>query len=144
MVRAFLVILLFIGNTKANISWETDLDTAFKRAEKENKIIFVYLYSPKCHYCKDMEKKVFTDKKIQEIITKHFIPVKIRKCTDDGHFIKVQYGFIGTPMFYFIDKNGELIKSIFGAWEKKDFLKILEYFSTGSYKKIPMTEYFMK
>ena len=144
MIKAVIIILLFISNAQAKINWETDLDQAFKKAEKENKLLLIYLYSPKCHYCKFMEKKVFTDKKVQEYINKNFIPVKARKCSDNGQFIKVHYGYVGTPMFYFVDKDGELIKSIFGAWNKKDFMKILKYFAEGHYKKLPMTEYFMK
>ncbi len=144
MKKVAIFVVFLIGFANAEIRWETDLDRAFKRAEKENKLIMIYLYSPKCHYCKFMEKKVFTDKKVQELINKNFVPVKVRKCTDDGQFIKAHYGYMGTPMFYFIDPEGNLIKSIFGAWEKKDFIKILKYFAGKHYKRIPMTEYFME
>ncbi len=144
MFRALIVFLLFIGTANSKINWETDLDKAFKKAEKENKLLLIYLYSPRCHYCKIMEKKVFSDDKVQHYINENFIPVKIRKCSDDGQFLKVHYGYVGTPMFYFINQDGDLIKSIFGAWDKKDFMKILRYFAEGHYKKIPMTEYFMK
>ncbi len=144
MKRLVLFVLLVIGFANADIRWETDLNRAFGRAEKENRLLLIYLYSPKCHYCKFMEKKVFTDRKVQDMVNKNFVPVKVRKCTDDGQFIKVHYGYVGTPMFYFVKPDGDLIKSIFGAWEKKDFLKILQYFAEGHYKRVPMTEYFME
>ncbi len=145
MMRKVAVIVVFIiGFANADIKWETDLNTAFERAEKENRLLMIYLYSPRCHYCKFMEEKVFPAKEVQEIVNKNFVPVKVRKCTDDGQFIKVHYGYMGTPMFYFVKPDGDLIKSIFGAWQKKDFLKILEYFAGGHYKRVPMTEYFME
>lgn len=143
-MKYILFILIFtLSLAKADIRW-IDYNKALDLAKKENKLIFVYIYSPSCHYCDIMDFKVFDSKRIEDILNNHFIPVKIRKCTKEGINFRKKYGFTGTPMFYFLKPDGTLIKSVFGAWEEKEFAKILEYFYTGSYQNMDMTEYFMK
>ena len=142
------VIVLFlitfgISSAKAEIRWLYDLDMALYKAQKQNKLILIYIYSPHCGYCKKMDRTTFKDREIQEIIKKYFIPVKVDKDSPQGEMIKAEYGYLGTPTFHFLESNGKKIKSIFGAWEKKDFLMILKYFAKGYYKKMNMTEYFM-
>ncbi len=130
-------------STFADVKWLSYKD-AFSKARKENKIVMIYLYSPECHYCKEMDETTFKDKKVQEIINKYFAPVKVRKCIELGLKVRKKYGYLGTPTFHFIKPDGKKIKSIFGAWKKEDFLKILKYFYEGHYKTKSMTEYFLQ
>ncbi len=140
----FILILgICITSAKADIKWLKDLDTALYKAKKQNKLILIYIYSPHCGYCKKMDRTTFKDKEIQEILKKYFIPVKVDKDSPEGEMIKAEYGYLGTPTFHFLEPDGKKIKSIFGAWEKEDFLLILKYFAEGYYKKMSMTEYFM-
>lgn len=143
MGKIFLPLLLFIGIAKADINW-ISYEKAFDLAKKENKLVLVYIYSPSCHYCDIMEFNVFESKRVEDLINKDFIPVKLRKCSKEGIEFRKKYGFIGTPMFYFLETDGKKIKSIFGAWEEKDFFKILDYFASDNYKNMDMNEYFMK
>lgn len=143
MKKLFLFLLLFIGIAKADINW-IHYEKAFDLAKKENKLIFVYVYSPSCHYCDIMEFNVFDSKRVEDLLNKKFIPVKLRKCSKEGIEFRKKYGFMGTPMFYFLEPDGKKIKSIFGAWEEKDFFKILTFFASGSYKNMGMNEFFMK
>jgi thioredoxin-related protein len=140
-VVAFLLVIL--GVSYGDISWY-GLNDGFKKAQKEKKPVMIYIYSPKCHYCKEMDATTFKDKKVQELVNRYFVPIKIRKCSEDGMFVRAEYGYLGTPTFHFVSPDGEKIKSIFGAWPKEDFLKILGYFYTGAYKTKSMTEYFME
>jgi thioredoxin-related protein len=141
----FLLTLVFLVSlAKADIRWLKDLDLALYKAKKQNKLVLVYIYSPHCGYCKRMDRTTFRDKEIQEYVEKYFIPVKIDSNSPEGEMIKTEYGYLGTPTFHFIEPDGKKIKSIFGAWEKKDFLMILKYFAEGHYKKMTMTEYFME
>jgi thioredoxin-related protein len=141
--KVLVLLLLIIGFAKADINW-VPYNQAFDKAKKENKLVFIYIYSPSCHYCDIMDFKVFESKRIEDLLNTKFVPVKLRKCSQEGMEVRKKYGFVGTPMFYFLDKDGNKIKTIFGAWEEKDFFKILNYFATGSYKDMTMDEYFMK
>lgn len=143
MKKVFLVLLILIGISRADINW-VDYDKAFARAKKENKLVMVYIHSPSCHYCDLMEFKVFDSRRVEDILNNKVVAVKLRKCSKEGIEIRKKYGFTGTPMFYFFKPDGTFVKSVFGAWEEKDFVKILEYFYTGAYNNMSMTEYFMK
>lgn len=142
-VVAMVAVLTLALNSFAEVKWEK-YENAFKRAKKENKIVMIYIYSPECHYCREMDETTFEDKEVQETVNKYFVPVKVRKCSEDGQEIRREYGYLGTPTFHFIEPNGKKIKSIFGAWRKDDFLKILKYFYEGHYKNKSMTDYFME
>ncbi len=138
-----LALMFVVVSAKAEIRWLKDLDLALYKAKKQNKLVLIYIYSPHCGYCKKMDRTTFRDKEVQEFIKKYFIPVKVDSNSPEGEIIKEEYGYLGTPTFHFLEPDGKKIKSIFGAWEKKDFLLILKYFAEGHYKKTTMTEYFM-
>ena len=143
MKRVLLALLILIGFGNAQINW-VPYSQAFEKAKKENKLIFIYIYSPSCHYCDIMDFTVFESIRVEELLNNHFVPVKLRKCSNEGIEVRKKYGFVGTPMFYFLNPDGSKIKTIFGAWEEKDFVKILNYFASESYKEMTMDEYFMK
>lgn len=143
MKKFLVILLLLIGFAKAEIKWY-NYQEGLKEAQKSNKLIFIYIYSPSCHYCDIMDFKVFESDRVENLLNQYFIPIKVRKCSKEGIEIRNKYGFTGTPMFYFLEPDGKKIKTIFGAWEEKDFVKILEYFAYGYYKKMDMTEYFSK
>jgi len=140
MVLASLIVSF---SAVAKINWEK-YENAFKKASEESKLVLIYIYSLECHYCKEMDETTFQDKKVQDVVNKYFVPVKVRKCSEDGLEIRREYGYLGTPTFHFIEANGKKLKSIFGAWKKEDFLKILKYFYEKHYKTKSMTEYFME
>lgn len=141
MRKVVLLFFLMAGISYADIKW-LSLEDGFSRAQKEKKIVLIYIYSPKCHYCKKMEATTFKSPQVQEIVNKYFIPVKVRKCSEDGAFVKEEYGYLGTPTFHFVKPDGTKIKSLFGAWSKEEFLKILRYFYSGAYKQKSMNEFF--
>ncbi len=143
MKRSVVLMLFVFSVCYGDIQW-LDLNKGFGKASKEGKLVMIYVYSPKCHYCKEMEAKTFKDKKVQQTINRYFVPIKVRKCSEDGMFVREEYGYLGTPTFHFVKQSGEKIKSLFGAWPKEDFLKILKYFYSGVYRKKSMTDYFME
>ncbi|RMA96134.1 thioredoxin family protein [Hydrogenothermus marinus] len=143
MIRVFIMVAILTVSAFADIKWQP-YEEAFKKAKEQNKLVMIYIFSPSCHYCKRMEATTFKDKKVQEIVNKYFIPVKIRKCSKIGQEVRKEYGYLGTPTFHFIESSGKKVKSIFGAWKKEDFLKILKYFYEGHYKKKSMTDYFLE
>jgi len=138
-----LLLTAFSLNAVASINWVSYKD-AFKKAQKENKLVMIYIYSDECHYCKEMEQTTFKDKEVIQTINRYFVPVKVEKKTKDAKEVIKKYGYLGTPTFHFVDKDGKKLKSIFGAWKKEDFLKILGYFYSQVYKTKTMTEYFME
>jgi thioredoxin-related protein len=114
LLRLLLVLVFIFESAFAEINW-VNYEYAFIKSKKENKIVMIYIYSPICHYCKEMEETTFNNPEVQETLNKYFVPVKVRKCSKEGMEIRKEYGYLGTPTFHFIEPNGKKIKSIFGA-----------------------------
>ena len=59
------------------VEWWAWCDEAFKKAEKENKAIFISIGYSSCHWCHVMEEKVFEDKECAQILNESFICIKV-------------------------------------------------------------------
>ncbi len=61
---------------RPQIRW-VDWNDAYVRAEKEQKVLMVHLYTDWCGWCKRMQRSTFTDPRVVALINKEIIPVKI-------------------------------------------------------------------
>lgn len=86
--------------------------------KQTNKIIMIDVIRSGCHYCEDMDKKVFQDKKMAKWLDERFIAVKMNLDNEELPLgIKVNF----TPTFYFVDKDKNIVKKIPGSWNIEDF-----------------------
>ncbi len=98
-------------------------EKALKTAKKEHKIIIIKLTREHCHFCKKMDREVFSDKDIVESLNKNFIVVEV----DIGKETPPLGLKIGmTPTFIFISEDEDIMAKIPGSWTKQDFLEILK------------------
>lgn len=98
-------------------------EKALQRAKKEDKIIMIEAMSPTCHFCKKMAREVLIDTEVVQAIEKDFIPVSI---DISSHALPLGLKAALTPSFIFIDKYGNILGNIPGAWGKQDFLALLK------------------
>ena len=59
------------------VDWYPWNDEALERAKKENKLIFLSVGYSTCYWCHVMERKVFSNPEIAEMMNKDFINIKI-------------------------------------------------------------------
>ena len=59
------------------IDWYPWCDEAFKKAENEQKAIFISIGYSSCHWCHVMEKEVFENDKIAKFVNEHFVCIKV-------------------------------------------------------------------
>ena len=97
-------------------------EAAAERAKKEHKIIMVKATSKHCHYCKKMDREVLIDNAVVKALNKDFVVVSV-DIGKDTLPLGLQCSM--TPTFFFMDSEQKLIKTIPGAWNKEDFLEIL-------------------
>jgi thioredoxin-related protein len=95
------------GNTGKGIhfsklTWKETL----AKAKKENKMIFVDVYTTWCGPCKLLKKNTFPDKALGDYFNKNFINIAID--AEEGEWIKFaeQNNIQGFPTLLIIDKNG--------------------------------------
>jgi len=95
-------------------------------AKNLNKSIIVYATSESCYFCKKMKKEVLELEDIQEKIENDFIflELDVDKLSFPFDLKKSFYGM--TPTFFFVSKEGLLLNTYPGAWNKNDFIEILK------------------
>ena len=98
-------------------------DKALKLAKKEHKIIMIKAMSEDCHYCRKMEREVMIEKEVTDVLKKDFITVMV-----DVSKMKLPLGIKSelTPTFIFVNEESKVLMNIPGAWDKTDFLLLLE------------------
>jgi len=98
-------------------------EKALKVAKDEDKIILIKLTREHCHFCKKMEREVFSNGEIIEAINKDFTVVKIDIGKEELP-LNLKKGM--TPTFIFVNKDEKIMGKIPGAWTQKDFVEILK------------------
>ena len=92
--------------------FEPSLKTAFEKAVRENKLVFVEYYNAECPVCKKLEP-VFSDTALAKFYNEHFISYKLNTENikkDDSLFIqKAGLEFETVPYFLFFDKTGHFV-----------------------------------
>ncbi len=93
-------------------------EEALQLQKKNGKIIMIDVMRTDCHYCKDMQRKVFDNAAMSKWLEKRFIPVKLNLDFDE---LPLGIHVYFTPTFFFIDADQKVIKKIPGSWNIQDF-----------------------
>ncbi|TKI71023.1 thioredoxin family protein [Sulfurimonas crateris] len=106
------------------MGYETNYDTALKKAKDENKGLMVVIVTNNCPWCIRFEKTTLSDKTIDELIKKKYIPLIINK--REGGFPP----YLNTPLVpttYIIDpKDEQSDYERMGFMGKAEFLELFE------------------
>jgi len=100
-----------------------DFDKALASAKRDKKIIMIKAMSAYCHFCKKMDREVFSEKEVIDALAKDFIAVEIDVYKER---LPLHLNYKVTPTYFFIDGDGKILKTVPGSWDKKDFLAILQ------------------
>ena len=121
------------------------------KAEQENKHILVHFYTDGCSWCDKMEKEVFTNEEVKQIIQDKFIAIKIHgksnnMVTENGEEITEQklatlFQVTGYPTTWFLEKKGEKIAPMPGYAPAEQFVTVLKYIGEDWYKEKTFQEY---
>lgn len=129
-----------------------DLDKAALETNKTRKSPLVYLHRTGCPYCEKLEEFTFDDEDVHNYIEKNFnfivinvsftedvVIYKNEKMSPREFAIKIGYNFFPTVLF--LNSHADLEHVSVGYIEEKDFLLILQYMKTNSYKTMTIDEY---
>ncbi len=121
-VRAILLCMLFAPLLFAHSAFWLTWPQAKVASQKSQKLILLKIEQDGCHYCEDMERKVFKDAAMQSWIKKAFEPVSINVTHQK---VPLGLSLSITPSFYIIAPDMSIKKFIPGSWSKKDFKSLL-------------------
>lgn len=92
------------------IVWETDIDTAFKKAKAANKLVYVECYLPTCPVCMSFEP-VLKSAAVGAFYNNNFINYKLNgEKAEQVKFLNMKGIHLPNfPMFLFFDPNTDLV-----------------------------------
>lgn len=128
--------------TTEGIEW-VDMTTALERAEKENKPIFVDVYTDWCGWCKKMDKATFADATVVEYVNQNYIAVKLNAEKSDEVLFQNQkltnrqlavqkFGVRGYPTIVLVSKDAQDIQAKPGFKKPGAFLQMLKGFDQNN------------
>jgi thioredoxin-related protein len=141
------------GNKKeaaAGGSW-LPFDQAMQTAQQGGKFIVMDVYTDWCKWCKVMDEKTYADPAVAALMKESFVGVKLNaergnKVTYKGtQYTEIElarnFNVSGFPTTMFLESNGDVIGAIPGYIPPEEFVKILKYLSSGSYKTMKFQDY---
>lgn len=157
MKKILLIIaaLLLTGSLVAQVQWHTIEDAS--TAKIGSKMYFVDFYTSWCGWCKEMDRKTFTDPTVAKILNRYFYPVKFNaegsntftwygqtyRPGNNGRNKTHEFarGVQGYPTFVLYRADGTPIQAIPGFSAANEFIVILWYFASGDCDKYPFDRY---
>ena len=104
--------------------YETDYDTALKKAKKEGKNLMLVLTSEYCPWCRKFEKNVLQKDEVNRAVHATYVPLILNR--DKKAFPK-KFTSTFVPVLYFIDaKNEEILHQVVGYNQGEAFLQLLK------------------
>lgn len=152
----FLFLVVFFGGIEntagAGISW-LSFQTAARKNQNSRKPFFVWFHETGCEYCILFEKNILSEREVINSINKNFYPVKVNVYGNGkykffngkeygGKSLSAKFNVIGFPTSLFFDSNYKKIFYLPGYWNKKDFMLVLGWISSKSYKRESLRKYF--
>lgn len=105
------------------LMWETDMDLAFERAQKEKRNVMIMVEDVRCKWCKNIKIGALSDPKVQEKLQSYILLKVQRSDKETAKRIKEFNGAI--PSFFFMEPDQELYESLVGYFAADDFLHYL-------------------
>lgn len=94
------------------------------QATKQDKLLLADFFTDWCYWCQQLDKKVYPDKRVSELIDKYFVLAKINAEQDTATASK--YDVSAYPTIVILDTDGVVLKKILGYEAPKLFAADLE------------------
>jgi len=104
----------------------SNLKAVLDQAKRENKLVFVDVYTSWCLPCKMMDKNVFTHQETADAINKDFISYKVNAEVNNGPQLSFNYEVNSFPTLLFLDSDGNVLARKEGAAYHRELLSMAE------------------
>ena len=122
-MKYFLFLVLIFHWTYSDLLEYTNFHDALKQAQNNDKPIILMYGRDNCLACSRMYDETFEDEDLTNFIQNNFHLVHVNL----SHKQKLRgYPVLGTPTFYFIDKNKKVLSKLIGALKVQAMKKHLD------------------
>ncbi|CAI6150871.1 MAG: hypothetical protein SPLUMA1_SPLUMAMAG1_01164 [uncultured Sulfurimonas sp.] len=111
MKNLLFIILLATSLFSANLDWPSDYDQALVDAKQQDKLIYLFITSDNCKWCKKFANTTLQDVGIKQRLHSEFIAIHMSR---DEHTIPKQFETAPVPRHYFTDAEGNILYSSLG------------------------------
>ncbi len=94
--------------------YEASWTDVVKKADKENKLIFVDIYATWCGPCKMLKKYTFPNKELGDYFNANFVNATFDGEQGDGEELARKYRIQGYPTLLILNKKGEVVAQTAG------------------------------
>lgn len=106
------------------VKWQGWSDNLFQRAQKENKLVILYLEAVWCHWCHVIDTQTYSKPEIAEVINSKFIPVRVDQ--DSRPDLSTKYEEYGWPATIIFNPKGLELNKLAGYVEAERMADILK------------------
>ncbi len=103
----------------SNSSW----DEIVKKAQAENKVIFLDIYASWCGPCKQLKNTTFTDKEVGAYFNANFVNATFDAEKGEGIKLAQHYSITAYPTMLFINPDGSVRKPVIGYRSANQLLR---------------------
>lgn len=103
-----------------------NFEKVLDKAKREDKLVFVDVYTSWCLPCKMMDKDVFTHEPTADIINKNFISYKVNAEKDNGPQLSFNYSVNAYPTLLFLDAEGNVLERKEGVAYHSELLSMAQ------------------
>jgi thioredoxin-related protein len=132
MIKHILFISVFfslgfasVNNFNKTDNYYTNYNQALEKSLQTNKPLMLLVVTTTCPWCEKLKKQTLSKEKINNFISKNFIPLILNK--DKAQYPTDKFEAKVVPTVFFINPRDEkIINTSFGYKSQKKFLKSLE------------------
>jgi len=126
-----LLLLSFTGAFAEEVDWVSPpFDDIVKKAQTENKHIFIDFYATWCGPCKRLEAVTYKDAKVASFLNS-IVPVKYDAEKDEGEVLAKKFKVRAYPTLVLLDPSGNEVDRFVGYLDPEDFLQTIEGYEKG-------------
>lgn len=129
---AFFAIVATCSYAQGIVFFHGTFEEAKAKAKKENKKIFVDVYTSWCGPCKEMAKNVFPTKEVGDYFNANFVSMKLDAEKESSHDFFKTFRADGFPSFFWVDDQGVLMDMQTGSLSASAFVKVAKEASQKS------------
>ena len=110
-IMLFLMMLIITSIAEDVHKWSHDYKSGLQEAKKEHKLLYVFITSDSCRWCRKFESTTLQDKSVLKRLHKEFVTVHLSR---DRHEIPKIFQTAPIPRHYFLDAQGKILYDSLG------------------------------